>query len=105
MINFPIPFLVWFLYIVVVESAMQATLGHRLLGLKVITMDGRKPNFGRVLVRRLFDLVDLSCTGGVLAFILVLATKEHQRVGDLVSQTRVVGRDFTQDIHFDFEAN
>jgi uncharacterized RDD family membrane protein YckC len=56
------------------------------------------------LVRRLFDLVDLSCTGGVLAFILVLATHEHQRVGDLVSQTRVVGRNFSHDIHFDFES-
>jgi uncharacterized RDD family membrane protein YckC len=103
-LNFPFPFLLWFLYIVVVESVAQATLGHLLVGLKVIRMDGGKPNFRQVLVRRIFDFVDLSLTGGLLAFVLVLATDHYQRVGDLIAQTRVVGRkDFIQEIQFDFE--
>jgi uncharacterized RDD family membrane protein YckC len=100
-----LPFLFWFLYFVVAESAMQATFGHQLLGLKVIRMDGSKPGFGLVLVRRIFDAVEISWCLGFVAFILVCATTNHQRIGDLVAQTRVVGRkDVLQEIQFDFEA-
>jgi uncharacterized RDD family membrane protein YckC len=94
----------WFFYFVVAESAMQATFGHQLFGLKVITTNGQKPSFGQVLVRRIFDAVEISWCFGLIAFIVVSATDEKQRVGDLVAQTRVVGRkDVERNVQFDFE--
>jgi uncharacterized RDD family membrane protein YckC len=99
-----LPIVFWFFYFIVAESAMQATFGHQLLGLKVITMDGRKPSFGQVVVRRIFDAVEISWCFGLIAFILVSATTENQRIGDLVAQTRVVGKnDIARDIQFDFD--
>src|SRR5277367_233612 len=62
-----LPFVFWFLYFVVAETAMQATFGHQLLALKVIRMDGGRPSFGQVLARRVFDAVDISCCFGLIA--------------------------------------
>jgi uncharacterized RDD family membrane protein YckC len=99
-----LPFVFWFLYFVVAETAMQATFGHQLFGLKVIRMDGRRPGFGQVLARRVFDVVDITFCFGLVAFILVSATPWNQRVGDLIAQTLVVGKkDSEREVQFDFE--
>jgi hypothetical protein len=43
---------------------------------------------------------------GLIAWLLVRSTENHQRLGDLVAKTAVIGRDDTQTtIDFDFEKN
>lgn len=99
-----VPFVLWFVYFVIAESSMQATLGHQLFKLKVIDMAGRAPDFGRVLVRRLFDLLEIVWCLGIIAFVLVVSTTDHQRIGDMVARTRVIGReDPYPNVEFDFD--
>src|SRR5215211_3702048 len=59
-----IPMIFWFLWLIVAESVFGTTLGHKLSGLKVVSMDGSKPTFGQVFKRRLCDAVEISwCFG------------------------------------------
>ena len=47
-------FLIWAIYYAVLESsAKQGTCGKQLLGLRVITIDGQRPNVARAVLRSL----------------------------------------------------
>lgn len=100
-----LPVTLWFVYFVVAET-FGGTLGHRIFKLKVISMDRQPLTFGRILVRRLCDVVDISFCFGLIAFILVKNTQFHQRLGDIAARTQVVGKeDLAPSVDFDFEKN
>lgn len=100
-----VPQLFWFCWLIIAEAVWGKTLGHHLVGLKIVTVDGNKPLFWQALVRRLFDIVDFFiCLPGLVAFILIQSTKNHQRLGDIVSKTLVVHKNVElQETAFDFE--
>lgn len=98
-----VPALFWFLFIVVPEGIKGQSLGHAVAKLKIVDAAGEKPPFGQALVRRLFDLVDISCTFGLVAFIVVKSNQTRQRVGDLVAKTFVVDKSSQVASEFDFE--
>ena len=97
------PVALWFVYFVVAE-AFGGTLGHRIFGLKIVSMDGQEVTFGRILIRRLCDAVEISWCFGFIAFLLVKNTQHHQRLGDIVAKTQVLGKgDLAPSVEFDFE--
>jgi uncharacterized RDD family membrane protein YckC len=98
-----VPTVFWFLFIVLPEGLTGQSLGHAITGLKIVDSSGNKPSFGQALVRRLFDLVDISCTMGLVAFIVVKSNQTRQRVGDLVAKTFVVEKSFQPAGEFEFE--
>lgn len=99
------PIALWFVYFVVAET-FGGTLGHRIFRLKVVSRDSQEVTFGRILVRRLCDTLEISWCFGFIAFLLVKNTQYHQRLGDIVARTQVLGKeDLAPSVDFDFEKN
>jgi uncharacterized RDD family membrane protein YckC len=71
------------------ESAWGATVGKRIVGLRVVMTDGREPTERAVLIRTMCRLVD-----GLLLYavgaVLVWASPRRQRLGDRWAGTIVV---------------
>ena len=81
---------VMFLYFVVLEGLAGATLGKRLLGLRVVKEDGSKPGLPKSAARNLLRLVDGLPALNLVGVVLILRSAERARFGDRVSGTRVV---------------
>ncbi|WDF47222.1 RDD family protein [Chryseobacterium sp. KACC 21268] len=85
-ITFPIH-----IYTLVLESMMEGqTFGKKLLKIKVVKIDGYQASFGDYLMRWIFRLVDIMGSFGMVAFITTLASKNHQRLGDIATGTAVI---------------
>ena len=66
-------------------------MGHMIMQLKVVSLNGSAISFGQSLKRRILDGIELFATFGIVAFITVKNSEKHQRVGDLWAKTIVVG--------------
>jgi uncharacterized RDD family membrane protein YckC len=65
-----------------------ATLGKRLLGLRVVCRDGRRPGLGRAALRAFLALVSVAALG--LGVVLALFTRSGRALHDLLARTWVV---------------
>jgi uncharacterized RDD family membrane protein YckC len=73
------------------------TLGKRVLGIRVVRVDGSPAGAGAIFVRTLLRVVD-GLFLYLVALISVLATgPRRQRLGDLAAKTRVVAADAPTD--------
>ena len=81
---------VMFLYFVLLEGLVGATLGKRLLGLRVIKEDGGKPGLPKSAARNLLRLVDGLPALNLVGVVLILRSAERARFGDRMAGTRVV---------------
>ena len=79
-------------YFPVTELYTGKTLGKKMAGLIVVDEVGHLPNLSQVLKRTVARLLEVNpiTGGGLIAAIAVLATKDHQRLGDLWAETYVV---------------
>jgi len=84
-----IPLAFWFLYLVMIEGLCNATIGHFILGLKVIKVDNSRFNISDSFKRHLMDPIDF-CLFGVPAIISIKNTTLNQRLGDLFAKTIVI---------------
>lgn len=85
------PILLCWLYFAWCESSgMQATLGKRLLGLKVTDVNGVRLQFGRATLR--FFCRFLSALPLFLGYFFALLNPARQALHDLLASTRVVAR-------------
>lgn len=78
-------------YYVVCEATTGATLGKRMVGIRVVGEDGEHPTLGAAVVRNLLRLVDslfFYLVGGIFA----LSSPLGQRLGDRAAHTVVVRR-------------
>ncbi len=66
------------------------SIGKMARKIKVVKIDGTQVSIGSYLLRWLFRLVDILLTGGGLAVISIMITKNGQRLGDVVANTTVV---------------
>ena len=66
------------------------SVGKKVMGTKVISLNGQQPTLSQYLLRWLFRLVDFSIMSGLIALVTVAVTDKKQRVGDLVAGTTVV---------------
>jgi uncharacterized RDD family membrane protein YckC len=66
------------------------TLGKRIVGLRVIRLDGRDPTPADFLTRALFLLPDVIISWGITAVLLIVSGRNNQRLGDMVAGTVVI---------------
>lgn len=66
------------------------SVGKKVMGIKVISLNGEQPSFSQYLNRWLFRLIDFTFSGYIIGVIMVAATEKKQRVGDLVAGTVLV---------------
>jgi uncharacterized RDD family membrane protein YckC len=88
---FSFPFamgLLYILYFPIAETMYGATLGKRLMGLKVVTKSGGKPSFEKAFIRNISKihqvLLLLDLIGG-----LITSTDLHQKYTDRIANTTV----------------
>jgi uncharacterized RDD family membrane protein YckC len=88
---FSFPFamgLLYILYFPIAETVYGATLGKRLMGLRVVTKTGGKPSFEKAFIRNITKihqvLLLLDLIGG-----LITSTDLHQKYTDRIANTTV----------------
>ena len=80
-----------FLYYVLLETFTDGkTIGKGLMNLRVVKLDGSKPNFGNYFVRWILRIVDVVLTSGAAAVITILIRGNGQRIGDIAAGTTVI---------------
>ena len=65
------------------------SLGKKLMSIRVVKADGSTPSIGSYLLRWLLFPIDVPVTGG-LGVLVILLTKNSQRMGDLAAGTMVI---------------
>lgn len=77
-------------YYFALEAAIGQTVGKRLLGLRVVRIDGSRPSVAAIALRTLLRIVDWLPFGYLIGFITMMATgQRRQRLGDLAAKTGV----------------
>jgi uncharacterized RDD family membrane protein YckC len=66
------------------------TLGKRLLSLKIVKITGNEPSAYDFVVRWAFRFIDIWCSLGSIAIIMISSTERSQRLGDLLANTAVI---------------
>jgi len=88
---YPGALVLWLVYSVLMESSpMQATLGKRLVGLKVTDYDGNRISLARATVRFVFKPLSLLVFG--IGYLMIAFTKKQQALHDMIAKTLVVKR-------------
>ncbi len=82
--------LLWVTYYAIMEGLFGASVGKALAGLRVTDLEGRRIGWQATVVRNLARLLDVLPFTYVLGGVLTLATRRHQRLGDLLAGTVVV---------------
>ncbi len=80
------------IYFVSLEGALGATIGKRLLGLRVVRVDGRDPGMMRATIRNLLRAIDALPAFNILGIVLIASSPERARFGDRIAGTRVIIR-------------
>lgn len=84
--------LVLFLFYTLVQEVFfdGRTLGKRVLGLKVVKLDGKQPTNTDYVIRWLFRSIDIYLTIGSLGALLISSSSKSQRLGGMLSNTAVI---------------
>jgi uncharacterized RDD family membrane protein YckC len=82
---------VGFGYFIVCEAATGATLGKRMVGIRVTGEDGEHVTFGAAVVRNLLRVID-GLFFYLVGFVFALLSTRGQRLGDRAAHTIVVRR-------------
>lgn len=77
-------------YFFAFEATLAQTIGKRLLKLRVVRLDGTRARPTAIAIRTLLRLLDWLPVFNLVGFICMLATRRHQRIGDLLAKTIVV---------------
>jgi uncharacterized RDD family membrane protein YckC len=83
-----------FVYFIVMEALLGATVGKMALGIRVVKLDGSPISWWDSIVRNLWRIID-SIPGVIpylLGALLILTSPTKQRLGDRLAQTVVVRR-------------
>jgi uncharacterized RDD family membrane protein YckC len=86
-----LPFLGYFLYNIFFEIwNIGQTPGKAALGIKVVRLDGKDPEWSDVVLRAVLHLVDSLFSFSVIGAVLIKTTAKSQRLGDLAANTTVI---------------
>jgi len=78
-------------YSLVQESLMEGqTIGKKLFSIKVVKIDGYQASFIDYLTRWVFRLVDILGSACLVGTVSIIASKIHQRLGDIAAGTAVI---------------
>ena len=84
-----IMYLIMFAYFIVLEVVTGKTIGKYVVKAKVVNESGGQISWGAAIIRTLLRIVD-GFFFYLVGFIIALATKENQRLGDIAAKTYVV---------------
>lgn len=88
------------LYFLLFETFMNGrTPGKAALKLRVVKLDGSRPNFSSYLIRWLLRIVDISMSSGAVAVVSILANGKGQRLGDMAAKTTVISEKRKVSLH------
>lgn len=80
----------YLLYYFLSETLMNGqSFGKKIIGTKVIKLDGTQASVSSYVIRSLCRLIDVTFSP-LVAIIAVAATKKNQRIGDLAAGTTVI---------------
>ncbi len=71
-------------------EAFGGSIGKRLLGLRIVNLDGRPPGLRASIIRNVLRVVDSLPACDLLGALLVTWSPERMRLGDRLAGTRVV---------------
>ena len=84
-------FLGYFLYHILFEILRRGqTPGKMALGIKVVRLDGKDPEWSDVTLRALLQLVDSLFSLGIVGGLLVKTSAKSQRLGDMAANTTII---------------
>jgi uncharacterized RDD family membrane protein YckC len=78
-----------FAYLIIMEATQGATIGKKLVGLRVVKEDGSPISWNESIIRNLLRIVD-SLFVYLVGAILVWNSPTRQRLGDRVAKTVVI---------------
>ncbi len=78
------------LYFILLEGLAGATLGKLAVGIRVMSIEGRKPGLTRSIVRNALRVVDSLPVLNILGVVLITKSPDNARFGDRIAGTRVV---------------
>lgn len=82
---------VLFFYSLVSEIRGNGTsIGKRVLGIKVVKVNGTEARISDYLIRWAFRVIDIYFSLGVLGTVMVNSTTRSQRLGDILANTTVI---------------
>ena len=83
-------FLISIVYYAALEATTGATIGKRLLGLRVVMVDGTPVDWTSSIIRNVLRIIDFLPVFYLLGAIFVWSTEKNQRIGDLGANTVVI---------------
>ncbi len=85
------PFLAYFLYNILFEIwNIGQTPGKMAMGIKVVRLDGKDPEWSDMVLRAVLHLVDSIFSFSVIGAVLIKTTDKSQRLGDMAANTTVI---------------
>jgi uncharacterized RDD family membrane protein YckC len=79
------------LYHFLSETFMNGqSFGKKIIGIKVVKLDGTQPGIGSYLLRSLLRIIDMQSMTGLVALISVAVSEKSQRLGDMAAGTTVI---------------
>lgn len=79
------------LYHFLSETFMNGqSFGKKIVGIKVVKLDGTQPGIGSYLLRSLLRIIDMQLMNGLVALISVAVSEKSQRLGDMAAGTTVI---------------
>ena len=81
---------VFIVYYAALEATTGATIGKRLLSLRVVMVDGAPVDWASSIIRNVLRIVDILPGFYLLGAIFVWSTEKNQRIGDLGANTVVI---------------
>ncbi len=79
------------IYSVTLETILEGqSLGKKIVGIRVVKIDGYEAGFADYLIRWFFRCIDVLIASGTIGLVAIIATKRSQRLGDLAAGTAVI---------------
>jgi uncharacterized RDD family membrane protein YckC len=82
--------LLFFLYFIVLEGAIGATVGKRIAKIRVVREDGSPCGYGPAVVRNVLRVIDALPFLYIVGLILISRSEKKQRLGDRLAKTVVI---------------
>lgn len=94
-----IGFILFVTYCIIMELTLGATVGKRIMGLRVVGEDGKRLDLRSALIRNLMKIVEFYMAVPVqwlqtlllpLLLLFPILSRYHQRIGDMMARTAII---------------
>ena len=79
-----------FLQLAVEKFTDGQSIGKKIIGIKIICLDGNSMDLSKFLTRCIYNYIDIYFSFFSIGTILILMSEKNQRLGDMITNTTVV---------------